>query len=714
VDFAIELTAFEAANAARLALVVNNVQYDGKMEVTVGAQVHSVSNSNTIIPGYAGFAHGLGGGHETLPLEIPLVPGALVAGTNTISFRYVRQEAYAVNGFTNVDNRIDDASSGFRVIKVNFKNSVGEALLSDDRFAYEDPRTWTAPASVATNLSLAITNGWQLWRGTNPTTGLRFELFNPVGVGLTTTNIWASCSDCHTRTGLDLAKWHFSNKSIQFRSVFHGLSELEGDWITAYIRSLPVEYATNAYPWNPLFQPGPGLDSLPPSQWAAGAGWDAVITNQAQIVNAIWPGSYSNGTWNLSLITTNRIFGSNAYSIREIPSVYMYPNIFHWLPKAHPKDAYASMMLTNGGVANALTNMFTFLAQARAQAAATNYPLMLSAFRSLIGAFKDFRDSNTNHNDFDHTLREAQARYAVGIWGMMKALEITEEFQLYDGLAIDTCGPQAEFRNMLLLNDLPFPISPTFADLNRTVEPGNPGQEFGGNGIGNGEPFNFVWWSASWYDLQLRVSNGNGTNACGLNAGMPLDIPYFYASINATTRLSILNGIPLMGQQALSMLEVLRIYSHTGLSVSNNPNIGSFSPAIDRIDPIIGASGYDSEYNETNSWADILPARTKIMEVVLEAWWTMGLFSFPPSHYHTPYLAGQPDVYIAFVPTNYATITDATTEVEVGRQISLLSSAKFYGVRTNLTRQVVETNMVIWATNNNGTLTTSNWEAQWP
>jgi hypothetical protein len=102
------------------------------------------------------------------------------------------------------------------------------------------------------------------------------------------------------------------------------------------------------------------------------------------------------------------------------------------------------------------------------------------------------------------------------------------------------------------------------------------------------------------------------------------------------------------------------------------------------------------------------------MEVVLEAWWTMALFSFPPSHYHTPYLAGQPDVYIAFVPTNYATITDATTEVEVGRQISLLSSAKFYGVRTNLTRQVVETNMVIWATNNNGTLTTSNWEAQWP
>src|SRR5207249_8229093 len=42
-----------------------------------------------------------------------------------------------------------------------------------------------------------------------------------------------------------------------FRSMFHGLSEQQGELVASYIRSLPVP--NPGRPWNPPYQPGPGL-----------------------------------------------------------------------------------------------------------------------------------------------------------------------------------------------------------------------------------------------------------------------------------------------------------------------------------------------------------------------------------------------------------------------------------------------------------------------
>ena len=61
--------------------------------------------------------------------------------------------------------------------------------------------------------------------------------------------------------------------------MFHGLTAQQGDQIASYIRSLNMP--SPGWPWNPPYQPGPGLDSQPVSNWAAGAGINAVLDSDA-------------------------------------------------------------------------------------------------------------------------------------------------------------------------------------------------------------------------------------------------------------------------------------------------------------------------------------------------------------------------------------------------------------------------------------------------
>ena len=92
--------------------------------------------------------------------------------------------------------------------------------------------------------------------------------------------IRAHCADCHAHDGRDLKYFNFSNASIIARSRFHGLSELEGQQIASYIRTLPVP--SPGRPWNPPYQPGPGLDAQPVADWAAGAGLGWALDDDSQ------------------------------------------------------------------------------------------------------------------------------------------------------------------------------------------------------------------------------------------------------------------------------------------------------------------------------------------------------------------------------------------------------------------------------------------------
>jgi hypothetical protein len=116
----------------------------------------------------------------------------------------------------------------------------------------EDPDTWTPPLRDP----VSIRTGRELWLSAQLTAST-LPNARPIR---------AHCADCHAHDGRDLKYFGFSNVSIAARSRFHGPSDLQGQQIASYIRSLPVP--SPGRPWNPPYQPGPGLDAQPVANWA--------------------------------------------------------------------------------------------------------------------------------------------------------------------------------------------------------------------------------------------------------------------------------------------------------------------------------------------------------------------------------------------------------------------------------------------------------------
>src|SRR4030095_10106245 len=130
--------------------------------------------------------------------------------------------------------------------------------------------------------------------------------------------IRAHCADCHAYDGRDLKYFGFSNGSIIARSRFHGLSDLQGQQIASYIRSLAV--TSPGRPWNPPYQPGPGLDAQPVANWAAGAGVSSVLDHDSATLPYIFGTSIGHDVF--------RPDGN--LNPREIPISLQLPDWSHW------------------------------------------------------------------------------------------------------------------------------------------------------------------------------------------------------------------------------------------------------------------------------------------------------------------------------------------------------------------------------------------------
>jgi cytochrome c553 len=244
---------------------------------------------------------GLGGGFHTVRFTLPVT--GLVAGWNTLTFRF---------------NETDGVSMGYRVIDLNLLKK-GVAVFPATAFSHEDPTRWKPELTSSAD----IAEGSRLFR--------QAVLFDPGAKK----NLKASCSHCHAADGRDLKYFHFSSWSIEARSTFHGLTALQGKQIASYIRSLPTPAPAQARPWNPPYQPGPGLDSRPVEEWAAGAGLSAVLAKDADMLPYLFPNGLSHGDMKRQMETTGNL------NLRELPIALQLPDWNEWLPTTHPIDMWS-------------------------------------------------------------------------------------------------------------------------------------------------------------------------------------------------------------------------------------------------------------------------------------------------------------------------------------------------------------------------------------
>ena len=259
-----------------------------------------------------------GGGYYTthVTLKLPSTTLArLVAlpATNRVQFRF---------------NGTEGETSGFRVLALQLQNSAGKSVDSEtvrqfDPTTERDPAAYTAADAAAGNT---------LWHAGNTL----------AKSSIVARRLVAGCSSCHAENGRDLQYFNYSNNAIEQRARFHGLSDKQAHQIVAYLRSSlkDVPYVAQAAPWNPPYQPGPGLDCDTPdcaTRWSAGAGLDAVLGTTADAVKAL----YGKAPAKLAQADIDKVMDPRkTFNVRETRVPLQFPDWNAWLPAIHPADVW--------------------------------------------------------------------------------------------------------------------------------------------------------------------------------------------------------------------------------------------------------------------------------------------------------------------------------------------------------------------------------------
>ncbi len=316
----VTVAGLDAAGTEYLYLKVNNLNDGNRMQYRVRPNGASYTSWQTAAPNQDLFPKdaaygGLGGGFGTNQFVTP-VTGFDANGSYQIQFRF--EHELEPNKFAE--------ESGYRILEMELweANSPGQANLFTNGKTDEDPALWVGPFG-ANNTSQANA-GQALWEGT---TGDPEDVLKDVN-GATIT---ATCADCHVSNGYDLKYFNYSNKSIQARANFHGLSYEQGRQIAQYIRDLSTYQSSNGRPWNPPFQPGPGAD-IDPDEWAAGQTLDAVLESDTDMLPILF-GSSNPTKGEISTVLNS--FEGNT-NIRTQKLSVQFPDWNEWLPRVHPKD----------------------------------------------------------------------------------------------------------------------------------------------------------------------------------------------------------------------------------------------------------------------------------------------------------------------------------------------------------------------------------------
>jgi hypothetical protein len=479
----------QAESVKSLWLQISGVRYADQASVQVNASPWVPLNNNTLTIDEPGKSFGgIGGGFSTLVATLPIPSGWLVAGANTIRFRF---------------NQTDGFTSAYRVLAWNFLTSDETKIIPSEDFAEDSPEAWAPPLPDAASLKI----GQELWHTASLAAS---SLPN-------SPRIQAHCADCHAQDGRDLKYFNFSNASIVDRSRFHGLSTLQGEQIASYIRSLPLP--NPGRPWNPPYQPGPGADAQPISSWAAGAGLSWVLRQDIDALPylvgqngarrnmaASDPRANVPDLLDLAAQITPELFRPDGnLNPREIPIALQLPDWSQWLPRIHPKDAWgpafpqSEFAALYDGAANPGSKNKTAanppLRTLLATAQSTDHNL-----RPVVAVFTQWSQARRS---FLQRFAEGKTAwspaltdkvYSTQLWQLVKTWEMMQEFGL-EGRARDLFGSAAEQRSW-------------FNTVSAETAPQETHIPDGPAGVG-GSALNNQYFSASWYELQLILNSGN-------------------------------------------------------------------------------------------------------------------------------------------------------------------------------------------------------------
>jgi cytochrome c553 len=555
----VDIPTASARQVKSLWLQMHGLEYPDLASVRVNNGPWVSLNNRSVSVAQPGLAYGgIGGAFATLKMTLPLAPGSVLEGANRIEFRF---------------NRTNGVVSGFRVLAFNFLQLDGERVLPPQAFLAENPEQWGPPLAEQKEKA----EGARLWHSAT----LRASSL----AGAPT--IRAHCYDCHARDGTDLKYFNYSNLSIIARSQFHGLSEQEGKEIASYIRALDAPHPGR--PWNPPYQPGPGMQTRPGAQLAAGAGLDWVLDEDSQTLRSLFA---EHG----ATVAPAAVFAPDGdLKLREIPIAFQMPDWNHWLPQVHPLDAWGEKF-----AASQLNRIY------EARNTAPKFPESdrASFFAAWLKARSKFLDPPRMSDAARWSPGLAQSLYATLLWQLVKTWEISHLSGLED------TGGDVIWANVVAAATAP-----------ATVNIPNNANGMAGSGLTN------EYFNNAWYELQMLLNNGGHQH----HGRDPVDWVYVAGHERELERWS---GLPEPGRVLLTAIAATQ---------STDPKIGPHDNARgwrpdQTIDPRMMVT---PEWSET--FAGLAPGERR---AITQAWlsaWLEKCTSYPVVTYFR--LAQLPDSY---------------------------------------------------------------------
>jgi hypothetical protein len=580
----IALGAAQSESVRSLSLQVHGLRYPEQASVQVNDSQWTALTNDTVIISSPGRTYGgIGGGFATLRLTLPVPSGTVVAGDNTVRFRF---------------NRTDGLASGYRILEWNFLTDEGKKVIPLANFVEDTPETWSPPRPD----TASIQAGQELWH----TASL-------VASALPNSpRIQAHCSDCHAHDGRDLKYFNFSNASIVARSRFHGLTTIQGEQIASFIRSLTLP--NPGRPWNPPYQPGPGSDEQPIPNWAAGAGLSWVLDQDASGLKYLLvpPGGYvKNATSNtpadapdlhqlVAQITPSVFRPDGNLNVREVPIAIQLPDWNQWLPRIHPKDAWGAdfsysefATMYDGGISSGKSRLPHKASLRKLLTAAQTSD---SDLRSVGPAFARWSRARRAFLGLFVKKRTVWSEeltnkvYSAQLWQLMKTWEMTQEFGL-EAKGHIFFGDAAEPRTWC--NTVPSDTAPAAAH----IPDGLTG--VGGSALAN------EYLSAAWYELQILVNSGNHQH----HNRAPVDWVYLVGQFQA---LYVQSHNP---EPVRLLIAVTKALQSTGASLGPDNYSEGWRPE-QNIDPRILVSPYWTPFFSPFPFE----IRRAIAESMLAAW----------------------------------------------------------------------------------------------